>query len=133
MAVREVARILRFIHVVWTSKVLSASFFVFVFVVQSCSFRWLFCDVQFLCFLLSSTAPNAECRKAQKKKRKTRLWTSFVSSTILTQNVTKIKTNHHHHVCTRVRLVLVLRPVGRRSRVDIVQQEEICIQGLCKC
>jgi len=87
------------------------------------------------CFLLSvslNLLPKCE-RHRNKKKGKTRLWTSFVSSTILTQNVTKIKTNHHHHVCTRVRLVLVLRPVGRRSRVDIVQQEEICIQGLCKC
>ena len=87
------------------------------------------------CFLLSSLSTCSRNAKGTeiKKKGKTRLWTSFVSSTILTQNVTKIKTNHHHHVCTRVRLVLVLRPVGRRSRVDIVQQEEICIQGLCKC
>ena len=131
MAVREVARILPFIHVVWTSKVLSASFFVFAALFG----RWLFYDVQFFVFFSPvslNLLPKCE-RHRNKKKGKTRLWTSFVSSTILTQNVTKIKTNHHQHVCTRVRLVLVLRPVGRRSRVDIVQQEEICIQGLCKC
>ena len=129
MAVREVARILPFIHVVWTSKVLSASFFVF-----AALFGGFFTTSNFLFSSLVSLNLLPKCeRHRNKKKGKTRLWTSFVSSTILTQNVTKIKTNHHHHVCTRVRLVLVLRPVGRRSRVDIVQQEEICIQGLGKC
>ena len=66
MAVREVARILRFIHVVWTSKVLSASFFVFVFVAQSCSF--LRRPIFVFSSLVSQLAPNARMPKGTKKK-----------------------------------------------------------------
>lgn len=61
MAVREVARILPFIHVVWTSKVLSASFFVF-----AALFGGFFTTSNFLFSSLGLSQLAPEMRKAQK-------------------------------------------------------------------
>ena len=68
MAVREVARILPFIHVVWTSKVLSASFFVF-----AALFGGFFTTSNFLFSSLRSLSTCSRNAKGTEIKKKEKL------------------------------------------------------------